>query len=208
MDRLGRAYSFIEIKSIDEEERVIEGVATTPKADRVGDTVNPLGAKFKLPLPLLWQHNHQEPVGHVETAAPSAKGIPFRARLVKSDEPGTLKDRLDEAWQSLKLKLVQAVSIGFAPLKYNFLAEGGIEYDEWEWLELSCVTIPANADCTITTVKTIDQALRVAAGVPDLLIPTKPAPAAATGKSVRVVRLDDAARDRAKPFVIRSIKRT
>ncbi|HET7375515.1 MAG TPA: hypothetical protein VFK30_02340, partial [Anaerolineae bacterium] len=44
-----RAYSILEIKSFDEEQRIIEGVATTPTADRVGDIVRPLGAKFKLP---------------------------------------------------------------------------------------------------------------------------------------------------------------
>jgi HK97 family phage prohead protease len=208
MDRLGRAYSFIEVKAVNEDERTIEGVASTPRPDRVGDTVNPLGAKFALPLPMLWQHNHEEPVGHVEMAQPSKAGIPFKARLAKTDEPGRLKDRLDEAWQSLKLKLVQAVSIGFRPLKYNFLADGGIEYDEWEWLELSCVTIPANADCTITLVKSIDAQMRAEAGVPEPEIPTDPAKVAATGKGVRVVRLDEPARDRAKPFQIRTIIRT
>ena len=65
-----------------------------------------MGAKFNLPMPLLWQHKHDQPVGHVEYAKPTKTGIPFKARIAKSDEPGTLKDRLDEAWQSIKLKLV------------------------------------------------------------------------------------------------------
>lgn len=207
MEALGRAYSFIEVKAVNEDERTIEGIATTPRPDRVGDVMNPLGAKFRLPLPLLWQHRHDEPVGHVEMATPTADGIPFMARLVKSDEPGRLKDRLDEAWQSLKLKLVQAVSIGFVPQKYAFQSEGGVFYDEWEWVELSCVTVPANGDCALTAVKSLDHALRVAAGVPEPVIPTKPSLAAAIGKSARVVRLGEPARDRATPFVIRSIKR-
>ena len=203
-----RAYSFIEIKSVDEEERIIEGMASTPSPDRMGDIVNPLGAKFNLPLPLLWQHNHSQPIGHVIEAAPNEKGISFKARIAKTDEPGSLKDLLDFAWQSIKMKLVAAVSIGFRPIKYAYINDGGIEFDEWDWYELSAVTIPAQADATITAVKSIDAGLRKAAGVAEPEVPAQPEAPAATGKSGRVVKLDEPARDGAKPFVIRSIKRT
>lgn len=36
--------------------RIIRGTATTSSVDRAGDIVDPRGAEFKLPLPLLWQH--------------------------------------------------------------------------------------------------------------------------------------------------------
>ncbi|TCM17218.1 HK97 family phage prohead protease [Novosphingobium sp. PhB165] len=201
-----RAYSFIQIKSLDEEKRVISGIASTPRPDRVGDIVQPMGAKFKLPLPFLWQHNHDQPIGHVTEASITPQGIAFKAEIASTDEPGKLKDLLDFAWQCLKMKLVAAVSIGFRPLKYAFIADGGIEFEEWDWFELSAVTIPAQADATITAVKSIDAGLRKAAGVaePEIPRPDKPA---ATGKG-RVVKLDAPARDRAEPFVIRSIKRT
>jgi hypothetical protein len=39
-----RAYSIIEVKAVSEEERTIEGIATTPTPDRVGDVVEPEGA--------------------------------------------------------------------------------------------------------------------------------------------------------------------
>jgi HK97 family phage prohead protease len=150
---MGRAYSLLTIKSIDEDQRIIEGVASTPTADRIGDIVNPMGAKFKLPMPMLWQHNTREPIGHVVWAQPKADGIPFKAKIAKSLEPGTLKDRLDEAWQSIKLGLVRAVSIGFSPIKYAMLKDGGMDFQEWDWLELSAVTIPANTEATITTIR-------------------------------------------------------
>ncbi|MGJ0236975.1 HK97 family phage prohead protease [Novosphingobium fluoreni] len=201
-----RAYSFIQIKALDEEQRIIEGIASTPNPDRAGDIVNPMGAKFTLPLPFLWQHNHEEPIGHVIEASPTPQGISFKAQLASTQEPGRLKDLLDYAWQSIKMKLVAAVSIGFRPVKYAFMADGGIEFDEWDWYELSAVTIPAQADATITAVKSIDAGLRKAAGVaePEIPQPNKPA---ATGKG-RVVKLQEPARDGAKPFVIRDIKRT
>lgn len=155
-----RAYAFIETKAVNEDQRIIEGLATTPAADRVGDQVDPMGAVFKLPLPLLWQHDHDEPVGQVIWAQKTAKGIKFRAQFAKTDEPGTLKDRLDEAWQSIKLKLVQAVSIGFRDLEHTVLDNGGWKFLRWEWLELSPVTVPANAQATITSIKAIDRRAR------------------------------------------------
>lgn len=202
-----RAYSFITIKSVDEEERVIEGIASTPSPDRMGDIVNPMGAKYSLPMPFLWQHNHAEPIGQVIEATQTAEGIHFKAKIAQTMEPGKLKELLDFAWQSIKMKLVAAVSIGFRPLEYAFIDNGGIRFDEWEWYELSAVTVPAQADATITSIKSIDAGLRKAAGVPEPEIPQEEAPAA-IGKSVRVVKLDDPARVRAKPFVIRTIRHT
>lgn len=215
-----RAYSTLSIKAIDEEKRVVRGIATTPTVDRVGDIIDPLGVKFSNPLAFLWQHQHDKPIGSVKFSAPTADGIEFEATVAKSDEPGTLKDRLDEAWQSIKLGLVRAVSVGFRPIEYSFMENGGIRFSESEVYELSAVTIPANAEALITAVKSmgddaylraikaVDAEARHAAGVPDPdPIPARPADVAATGKSVRVVKLGEPARDRA-PFVIREIKRT
>jgi len=207
-----RAYSFITVKAFDESERIIEGIASTPTPDRVGDIVEPMGAKFKLPIPFLWQHQHDKPIGHVVEATLGPKGIAFKAQIAKTDEAGPLKDLLDFAWQSIKMKLVGAVSIGFKPLEYAFLDEGGIRFNEWDWFELSAVTIPAQPEAVISTaksidaVRTLDAGLRRAAGVPEPEIPQAPEPAA-SGKVVRVVKLDDPARAGAKPFVIREIKR-
>lgn len=165
--KIHRAYAILNItKSVDasgDEERVIEGIATTPSADRYGDIVDPMGAMFQTPMPLLWQHNHDEPVGLVEFAKPTKSGIPFRARLPKILEEGKLKDRIDEAWQSVKAGLVRAVSIGFSAKDYEVLPSGGLRFKEWEWLELSLVTIPANAEATIQTIKKFDSEARTTA---------------------------------------------
>lgn len=181
---MDRAYSMLEIKSIDEEERVIEGIASTPTPDRMGDIVEPMGAKFSLPMPLLWQHSHHQPVGFVEFAKPTPKGIPYKARILKIDEPGVLKDRLDEAWQSVKHKLVKAVSIGFKSLEHAFIKDtNGIHFTKWEWMELSLVTIPANQEATITAVKSVDTQVRAASGREHLDDRTIPPAAPASGDS-------------------------
>jgi HK97 family phage prohead protease len=202
-----RAYSFIEIKSFDDKNRIVEGIASTPTPDRMQDTVNPLGAKFTLPIPFLWQHQHSSPIGNVIDAEPTKKGIPYKAQVAQTDEPGTLKDRLDEAWQSLKLRLVRATSIGFNPLKWSFIENGGMDFEEWDWLELTAVTVPANPEAEISAVKRFDRIFREAEGIPEFEYPEIPAPpteAAAPGKKTVVVKLDAPARDRA-PFVINKI---
>lgn len=163
-----RAYSILDCKAFDDSDEkfiTIKGIASTPTPDRYGDIVEPKGAKFKTPMPLLWQHNHDAPVGHVTFAEPEEKGIPFEARIPKVSEEGTLKTRVDEAIHSLKYELVNAVSIGFSPIEYSFMEEGnGIRFNEWEWLELSLVTIPANSEAVISAVKSFDQKHRPASG--------------------------------------------
>jgi HK97 family phage major capsid protein/HK97 family phage prohead protease len=161
---MDRAYSFIEVKSVDAERRIIEGIASTPTPDRMGDIVEPEGAEFKLPMPLLWQHRHSEPVGNVLRAKATSKGIQFTAQFAQVSDPGRLKERLDEAWQSLKAGLVSAVSIGFREIETSIMNNGGIRFLKWEWLELSLVTIPANAEATIQSIKSIDRNLRAASG--------------------------------------------
>jgi HK97 family phage prohead protease len=206
-----RAYSVLTIKAVDEDARVIRGIATTPAVDRVGDIIDPLGVKFTNPLAFLWQHQHDKPIGSVKFDKPTTKGIEFEATIAHPDTvvSVTLKDRLQEAWDSIKTGLVRAVSVGFRPIEYSFMDTGGIRFSETEVYELSAVTIPANSDALITTIKSIDAGLRAEAGVPDPdPMPAQPEDDAATGKSVRVVKLDAPARDRAPPFVIREIKRT
>ncbi|SAK63533.1 phage-like protein [Caballeronia pedi] len=198
--KLERAYTLLDVRSSDDEARTIEGIASTPTPDRYEDIVEPLGAKYALPMPLLWQHRSDAPVGHVEFAKPDKTGIPFKARVLKTDEPGTLRDRLDEAWQSVKMGLIRAVSIGFRPIEYSMIEGGGIRFLSWEWLELSLVTIPANGEATINVVRNIDASERAASGQGSSTI-ERPAS--------RVVRLHDDPLSRARePFVIHTIHRS
>lgn len=162
---MNRAYSLLTVKAVDDDQRVITGIATTPTPDRVGDIVEPKGAEFKLPIPLLWQHNASQPIGHVTRAKVTSDGIEIVAQLAKVDEPGTLKDRLDEAWQSIKSGLVRGLSIGFKEIEAARIEQTySFRYLKWLWLELSAVTIPANGEATIQTVKSIDTAQRAASG--------------------------------------------
>lgn len=160
-----RAYSVWTIKAVDDDERVITGVATTIEADRDGDVMDPKGAEFKLPIPLLWMHDAKQPIGQVIAAKVTAGGIEIKARIAKIDTPGTLKDRIDEAWHSIKSGLVKGFSIGFKQREAARIdGTYGHRFLKWLWLELSVVTIPANANAAILSIKALDTQARAATG--------------------------------------------
>jgi HK97 family phage major capsid protein/HK97 family phage prohead protease len=156
---LTRAYALLTIKGVDTHQRTITGIASTPEPDRMGDVVEPLGITYKNPLPLLLHHDTQKPIGTVTFQPPTAAGLAFTASLPTIDDPGTLRDRVDEAWQSVKAGLLAGVSIGFRSLEHAFIKEtGGRRFLKSEIFELSLVAIPANAAATIHTIKTLDLA--------------------------------------------------
>lgn len=153
-----QAYSLLTIKSIDEETGMVYGIATTPVTDRHDDIVEPKGAKFTLPVPFLWQHRELEPVGNVIEAEVTDAGIAVGIKMVLADQVKSvnLKERLQEAWDSLKTGLVRGMSIRLRGLKVTDNPNSwGLHFHEWEWLELSAVTIPANQEATITGVKSL-----------------------------------------------------
>jgi phage head maturation protease len=162
-----QAWAKFEYKAMTENDThyLLSGVATTPTADRMQDIVEPMGGEYELPLPFLWQHDNCAPVGEVYEATPTVNGIPVSIRIPKLAVPGTLKNRLDEAVQSIALNLVRGLSIGFAPVEYSYMEDtGGYRFIKWLWLELSGVTIPANAEATIMSIKTFDAKSRPSSG--------------------------------------------
>jgi HK97 family phage major capsid protein/HK97 family phage prohead protease len=155
------AVSTVVFKSVDDVKGIIEGIASTPSVDRVGDIVEPKGAEFKLPIPLLFMHQHTKPIGEVLSAKVTDAGISIRAQIAK-DVPVAF---IQEAWELIKGGLIKGLSIGFKP-KETADIEGswGQRFTKWEWLELSAVTVPANQDASITALKSIDDAARAASG--------------------------------------------
>src|SRR4029453_15991417 len=96
---LDRAYALLSIKALDVDRREITGLASTPTPDRRGDILEPLGATFANPVPLLLHHDPERPIGRATLTATST-GIAFKATLPTIADPGVLRDRVDEAWHS------------------------------------------------------------------------------------------------------------
>ncbi len=166
----------------------IEGIATTPRTDRVNDIVEPMGAKFKTPLPLCMHHKSSEVVGNVVFAHATAAGITFRAELPYVKEAGRVKDRIDEAIHSIKHKLLNFVSIGAKPERgaVEMLKNGGVRYKAWEWLHLALCSEPANPDAMITAIKSFNDTQRALSSksVVSLSLSAEAAPSPSQGKKM------------------------
>ncbi len=157
---MDRAYSVLDIKSVNVEQRIIEGIASTPSVDRGGDSMVPSGAVFSLPLPFLWKH--QDPIGEVFAADVRPEGIYIKAKVSTVEKPGRVKDLVDEAWASFTAKppLVRGLSIGWKGIEAEPIK--GTKFTrflKWFLGEISAVVVPMNVEATITAVKSLDQAL-------------------------------------------------
>ncbi len=154
---MDRAYSTVLLKTVSGPNgaRRFEGIASTPATDRSGDIVEPSGARYQLPLPLLWQHDHKDPIGWVRSVVIGDAGIRITGEVADVPHEGSMKTRLADAWEALRLGLVRGLSIGFQtmPGQAERMPGGGLRFKSWDWLELSAVTIPANAEASITSIK-------------------------------------------------------
>jgi HK97 family phage prohead protease len=180
-----KAWSLLEVKQVNDERRIIRGIATSPTVDRVGDVVEPEGMIQRGPVKLHLYHKHDLPVGHVIFDRPTKKGTPFEAEIPDVTEAGTVRERVNEAWHSVKYKLLDAVSIGFNVLEdgIELLKNGGYRFTKWEILELSLVGVPANPEAVITAFKSADSAtIRRALGV---------TPEADLANTVKLIRARD-----------------
>jgi len=146
-----KAFSTFELKTIDTEQRRISGIASTPAADRDGDEVMPKGATFTLPFPLLHQHDHERPIGHVTKATVTDDGIEIEAEIPKD----TGLSYVEMAWRQIKSGLLRGLSIGFRASKSE-PTRTGRKFTAYEIFELSAVSIPANAQAGIMAVKQFD----------------------------------------------------
>lgn len=156
------AYSTLQIKSTDDDQRIIRGIASTPTPDRDRDVMVPEGAKFSLPMPLLYQHRHDMPIGQVTEAKVTKNGIQFTAKLAAAG----IDETIDKAWRLIKAGLIRGVSIGFRAVEAARKDDGGYTFLKWDWYELSAVTVPANTEASIQVVKNFDAPFRDRQNVP------------------------------------------
>lgn len=161
------SYLVLEVKAIDAGARTFSGFATTPGLDLGGDRVNPFGVRVTNPIPLLMYHDRTRPIGTAVLHAATPAGIPFTATLADVPEPGVLRDRVLEAWHSIKAGLAWAVSIGWRPLEngVKYLKDGTRDLLAIQVHELSIESLPMNPAAVIDTIKSLAAAGRHSAGV-------------------------------------------
>lgn len=140
--------------------RTVRGVATLPDLDRQGDIVEPMGGQWTLPLPLLWQHKHDQPIGWVRELSATRQGVSIVAELASGI------DTADQAWRAIETGLVSSFSIGFVGQDWEPIATGR-RWTKWSLLEVSVVTIPAAPGAKITATK----GTAVSRGAVQLIVP-------------------------------------
>jgi HK97 family phage prohead protease len=124
--------------------RRIRGFASTPDLDRQGDIIEPQGmAAAKLPLPLLWGHNADKPVGVVLSVDARRDGVWIEAELT----PGI--QLADDALKLIEARAIDAFSVGFRGLASEPLPGGGLRFTRWDLYEVSITPIPANPNARI-----------------------------------------------------------
>jgi HK97 family phage major capsid protein/HK97 family phage prohead protease len=143
-----RLFGTLELRAVDDEQRTFEGIANTAAEDAHGTIVEPSGARFTLPIPLLWFHDQKTPVGEITEARLVNGQWLVKGTIRKVKEAGKVKDATDQAWHQVKYELVRGLSVGF-----NVLKEKGKKILEWAWRELSLVTLPSNQDANIIAVR-------------------------------------------------------
>lgn len=157
MDRI-----FIETKVAANDSGEIEGIAWPfGRPDRIGDVIEKGAfADAKLPLPMLFGHDGNDPVGAWTTASETDEGLLLKGNLLVGDVA-----RAREVAALVKAGAVRGISIGFVTRKASPRKGGGRTIKELELLEASLVALPMHPGARITSAKSAVEAIRIAEAI-------------------------------------------
>ncbi|RWF62553.1 HK97 family phage prohead protease [Mesorhizobium sp.] len=129
--------------------------------DRVDDWIEKGAfAEAKLPLPMLFSHDPDDPVGAWSEAKEADDGLRLKGRLLV----GEVK-RADEVRALVKAGAVRGISIGFITKKSMPRKGGGRTISKLELLEASLVAIPMHPGARVTSAKSAVRALEIATAI-------------------------------------------
>jgi HK97 family phage prohead protease len=114
----------------------------------MGDIIEPSGCQlneFKRNPIMLAQHNSEQPIG----VWPQIEVKNGRLEALGEFAPEGVSGLADEYCALAKAGVINAVSVGFISLAREPLREGGWRFTQWELLELSLVSVPANPNALV-----------------------------------------------------------
>lgn len=134
------------------EDRAVDFVISTGALDRYNSTIAPKGwqiENFTRNPVVLWAHDDSIPaIGRAEN---TQIGADVRSRAIFADRD--IHPLADTVCKLVKAKFINAASVGWIPLRWQFVEEDGrgfgVDYLEQELLEWSVVNIPANPECLV-----------------------------------------------------------
>lgn len=127
-------------------------------ADRVGDIIEPGAFKgAKLPLPMLFGHDPNDPVGIWSDASEDAVGLQVKGTLLVGEVA-----RAREVLALVKAGAVKALSVGFVTKKAASRKGGGRVISALELMEVSLVTFGMHPGAKVTSAKSAVTAIAMA----------------------------------------------
>lgn len=143
-------YKAVELKAVSDGQ--YQFVASDESTDRMGDVIRVSGwelANYKRNPIVLFQHKSDSPVGFSTKVWIEGKALMAQIKLAAE---GT-SPFIDTLRKLLSQQIIKAVSVGFAPTKQpNYIRDKtndqviGLEFVGQELLEISLVSVPANAN--------------------------------------------------------------
>ena len=157
--------SIFNVKAEELEERTVRFKISSEVVDRDGDILIAKGCNFenfkKNPQFLGFHNYHEYPLGIPKNWGVEDNAVycdvyfPTIEELSTDKESASEKAKLvDFTYHCYKTGMLNAVSVGFIPMDAVPNKEtGGAIVNEWELLEFSAVTVPANQDAIAQAVK-------------------------------------------------------
>ena len=157
MDRV-----YIETKVFADEAGAVSGIAWKfDQADRIGDMIEAKAfAKATLPIPMLFGHDQNDPVGAWNVATEKSGALHLAGNLLVADVA-----RAREVSALVKSGAVRGISIGFITRKSRPRVGGGRTITDLELLEASLVTVPMHPGARVTSAKSALTALAIAEAI-------------------------------------------
>jgi HK97 family phage prohead protease len=156
--------SLVEIKadlSVDDAGAITAMAWPFASGDRVGDWIHKGAfATSRAPLPMLFGHRPNDPVGVWNEIAELADGLHAKGQLLINDVA-----RAREVHALIKVKALTGISIGFITRKAYARRGGGRDIKLLDLVEMSLVTVPMHPGARITSSKSAADAIWLAEAI-------------------------------------------
>lgn len=130
-------------------------------ADRVGDIIEPGSFKSaSLPLPMLFGHDLNDPIGVWSAASEDSSGLQVKGRLLITEVA-----RAREVHALIKSGAVRGLSVGFVTKKAIARKGGGRTISAVDLMEVSIVTIGMHPGARVTSAKSAVHAIAMAEAI-------------------------------------------
>jgi HK97 family phage prohead protease len=158
-----------EVKSQQDDDRILRFIGSTATRDRMGDEISVKGWQTKnyMKHPVfLWGHNYDElPIGKTVKLEKTDNALLFDVEFAPAD----VNPKAEQVYQLYKQGFLRATSVGFKSLDSEWIdtetdeekkrskkepdVPAGKRFKKQELLELSAVNVPANPEALITARK-------------------------------------------------------